>query len=224
CRRDRRPRAARRCPDPRPPRPSWTARPCGSSRSPACGAPPGRAPRATSPWRQSGGGSPPPAPPGRAAPAGPGGTPADRAGLPAAARRAGPRTPERRVAPRRRRLVQGAHHRRGPAVILAVAAVAHPAVVGERSLLGGLPVGGAVPRQHILGELGEPEAAERRHGAGEAALDHLGAEPQRLENLGAAIRRQRGDAHLREHLEEPLLGGGPEAAAALVARQGARGL
>src|SRR2546422_3483675 len=42
---------------------------------------------------------------------------------------------------------------------------------------------GTLARQHVLGDLGEADPADRRDRAGEAAVDHLCAEPQGLEDL-----------------------------------------
>ena len=102
------------------------------------------------------------------------------------------------------------HQRGRPPVVLAVAAIAHAPMVGQGVGRRGLRVGRALARQHVLGDLGEPDPADRRHRAGEATVDHLGTEAQGLEDLGAAVRRERGDAHLGKDLEQPLLGRGAE--------------
>ena len=113
---------------------------------------------------------------------------------------------------RRDRGVHRPHQLGRPAVIFAVPAIAHPPVVGQHRLRGGLDRGirRSLPRQHILGDLGEADAADGRRGPGEAAVDHFGTEPERLEDLGAAVGRQRRDPHLREDLAETRLGGGAE--------------
>ena len=54
-------------------------------------------------------------------------------------------------------------------------------------------------------QLREPDAAEPRRGAGEVPVDERAVEAHRLEDLRAAVRLQRGDAHLGHHLEQPLL-------------------
>src|SRR5206468_1254156 len=107
-------------------------------------------------------------------------------------------------------------------VVLAVAAVAHPPVIGKRALrrvdIPPLPVRGLVPGHDVFDELREAHAADARDGPREAGVDHLRAEPERLEDLGAAVRGERGDAYLRQHLEEALLRGRAELAASLLGR------
>src|SRR3989442_8924194 len=100
---------------------------------------------------------------------------------------------------------------------LAVAAVAHPPVIGERALrrVAIPPVRGLVPGHDVFGDLREAHAAEARDGPREACVDHLRAQPERLEDLGAAVRGQRRDAHLRQHLEQALLRGRAELEARL---------
>jgi hypothetical protein len=61
--------------------------------------------------------------------------------------------------------------------------------------------------ERVGADLVEAEAADARGRAGEAADDDLGVEAERLEDLGAAVARDRRDAHLRHDLEQPLLGG-----------------
>src|SRR5881628_1133305 len=106
-----------------------------------------------------------------------------------------------------------------PAVILTVAAVAHPPMV-RQDRLGIRDVGicGSVAGQDVLGDLGEPDPADRRDRARKAAVDHLGPEPQCLEDLGAAVRRERRDPHLLQDLEETGLGRGAEPEARVVLR------
>ena len=50
----------------------------------------------------------------------------------------------------------------------------------------------------------EADAADAADGAGEVAVDELLAEPDRLEDLGAGVRRHRRHAHLRHHLQDAL--------------------
>src|SRR6059058_510199 len=116
--------------------------------------------------------------------------------------------------------LQRRDQRRRPAVVLAVAAVAHPPVIGERALrrVAIPPVRGLVPGHDVFGDLREAHAADARDGPREAGVDHLRAQPERLEDLGAAVRGERGDAHLRQHLEEALLRGRAELAASLLGR------
>ena len=104
------------------------------------------------------------------------------------------------------RLLERHDDRRRPAVVLAVLAEAHPPVVGQggRRLLRRRERR-AMPGEHILGDLLEPDASDRRRRAVEAGRDHLVAQAEDLEDLSAAVRGQGGDAHLREDLEQALL-------------------
>ena len=63
----------------------------------------------------------------------------------------------------------------------------------------------AMTRQHILCQLAESDATNRRRGTGKAAIDHIRTKPQRLEHLRPAIRRERRDSHFGENLEQPFL-------------------
>ena len=54
------------------------------------------------------------------------------------------------------------------------------------------------------GELSVADAADARGGAGEVAVDELGREADGLEDLRAAVRRDRRDAHLRDRLQQAL--------------------
>jgi len=58
-----------------------------------------------------------------------------------------------------------------------------------------------VARQVVLGDAAEPEVL----GSGERGLDQLLAQADRLEDLRAAVRVERGDAHLGHRLEDALL-------------------
>ena len=50
----------------------------------------------------------------------------------------------------------------------------------------------------------QSDAAELVRGAGEVLVDHVVAQAERLEHLRAGVGRDRGDAHLRHHLEDAL--------------------
>ncbi len=65
-------------------------------------------------------------------------------------------------------------------------------------------VGQAVPRRHLGGQHGEPDAADAARGAGEVLVDHGAVEADRLEDLGAGVGGHGRDAHLRHHLEHAL--------------------
>mmetsp|Transcript_9721 Transcript_9721/g.24003 ORF Transcript_9721/g.24003 Transcript_9721/m.24003 type:complete len:251 (+) Transcript_9721:3487-4239(+) len=54
-------------------------------------------------------------------------------------------------------------------------------------------------------QLCEPDPLHATRRATETLPHHVRVQPQRLENLGALIRCQRGDAHLGKHLEHPVL-------------------
>ena len=158
------------CAGPRRPRPSWSGRPSGSSRWRAWRAPPARARRATSPRRRSAGGSPRPARPRRAARRRPARTASEvaRARRPARGRSSPGSRRRPRAASRLHRLLQRHDDRRRPAVVLALLAEADPPMVGQRDGLLRRRVRGAVPRQHVLGDLLESDPADGRRGAGEA--------------------------------------------------------
>ena len=91
-------------------------------------------------------------------------------------------------------------------VPLVVLAVAPPGVEPDhrqqRVAVAG--VGPRVAREHVAREALGADAADARRGAGEVALDELRREADGLEDLGAAVRRDRRDPHLRQRLEEPL--------------------
>ena len=98
---------------------------------------------------------------------------------------------------------------RVPHVVLAVAAP----VVGAAGVeleAGGelrLRVCRAVAAEHVGFDGVGPDAADPRRGPREVAVDELLAEPDRLEDLRAAIAVERGDAHLGDDLEQSLVGG-----------------
>ena len=95
-------------------------------------------------------------------------------------------------------------------VVLALAAplvLAADLELAVGPLLGAVGVGGAVTGGDLGRELVEADAAEPAGGAGEVLVDELLAEPDRLEDLRAGVRRDGRDAHLRHHLEDALAGG-----------------
>ena len=69
----------------------------------------------------------------------------------------------------------------------------------EGRLRRGQPLG--MQRQHLLTEVGEGRATDRRWRSGEAEVDHAGIEPEDFENLRPLVAVERRDAHLGEHLE-----------------------
>ena len=64
--------------------------------------------------------------------------------------------------------------------------------------------GGFVPAQGFLGNLGQANAFDRGRCAGEIFFDKGGGEPDRIENLRAAIGLIGGDAHFGHHLHHTL--------------------
>ena len=65
-------------------------------------------------------------------------------------------------------------------------------------------VGAGVPGERLLGERLDADAADARRRAGEVPLDELGREAEDLEDLRAAVGRDRRDAHLRHRLQQTL--------------------
>src|SRR5690606_27067620 len=65
-------------------------------------------------------------------------------------------------------------------------------------------VGTAVAAGDLLGQLVEADPAEAAGGAGEAPVDQLGPEADRLEDLGPGVGRGGRDAHLGHHLQDAL--------------------
>ena len=91
--------------------------------------------------------------------------------------------------------------RRAVAAPLVLAAGPEPLVGADRGILRvgvGVP-GGVLGRDHV-----EPDAAELGLGAGEVAVDEVLRQADRLEDLGAGVRRDRRDAHLRHDLQHAL--------------------
>ncbi len=76
------------------------------------------------------------------------------------------------------------------------------AALAELDVAGVLQARRPRPVERLALELGEADAADRRVRPGEAELDHLGREPDDVEDLGAAVRRDVGDAHLGHDLED----------------------
>src|SRR6185369_7309023 len=62
-----------------------------------------------------------------------------------------------------------------------------------------------VPRERLAEHVAEPEPSGVRRDAAEPRVDEVLREPDALDDLRAAIRLHRRDAHLREHLEQALL-------------------
>ena len=69
----------------------------------------------------------------------------------------------------------------------------------------GVAEGIAMPAHAFLGDLGEADAFDAGGGAGEIFGDEIGLQPDRVEDLRAAIGLVGGDAHLGHHLEDALV-------------------
>ena len=94
----------------------------------------------------------------------------------------------------------------------------------RQQLVVGAGVGARVTRERVPRRARRsPIAADARRRAGEVALDELGREPDRLEDLRAAVRRDRRDAHLRDRLQQPLADRLQRARSRLLARQSRAG-
>ena len=65
--------------------------------------------------------------------------------------------------------------------------------------------------QRVLGQGGEAEAADDGGGTGQAGVDDLVGQAERLEDLGAAVAVDGGDAHLGGDLEDAVLQRRPQA-------------
>ncbi len=61
-----------------------------------------------------------------------------------------------------------------------------------------------VPVDRLLRQRAQIDAADPRRGAGEVAIDDVRRQPDGLEDLGAGVRRDRRDPHLRDRLEQAL--------------------
>ena len=104
------------------------------------------------------------------------------------------------------RVLQRADRRRRPHVILAAHPVGIFAADVERVLVDrGVAEGVAVTAHRLLRDLVEADALDAGRGAGEEGLDEIRAQPDRVENLRAAIGLIGRDAHLGHHLEQPLV-------------------
>ena len=68
----------------------------------------------------------------------------------------------------------------------------------------GARIGMFVAAQRFFGDRLDADALDAAGRAGEKLLNEFAVEPDRLENLCAAIAVLRGDAHLGHHLEQPL--------------------
>ena len=110
-----------------------------------------------------------------------------------------------------RRNLQVGDGLRIPHVGVAVAAPVEVAGVGkygQRHGLCGIRVGDGeadrVAALHLVGEHVETDALHAARGARETAFDHVVGQPHRLEDLGALVRLQGGDAHLGHHFQHAL--------------------
>src|ERR1041384_3548036 len=62
----------------------------------------------------------------------------------------------------------------------------------------------SVPGRHLLVYLGETDPAHAAAGTGEVPLDEAGIEADRLEDLCAAVGRDRRDSHFGHDLQDAL--------------------
>ena len=90
-------------------------------------------------------------------------------------------------------------------VLAAHAELIFTAHVERRAIDRNIAEGIAMPAHRLLGDLGKPHAFDARCGAGEIFRDEIRLEPDRVEDLRAAIGLIGGDAHLGHHLEDPLV-------------------
>jgi hypothetical protein len=67
------------------------------------------------------------------------------------------------------------------------------------------PCGCSMPAQDLPLQLGEPDTGDSCRRAGQAEIDDVPGEADRLEKLSAAIRRHVGDAHLGQDLQHAVL-------------------
>ena len=113
-------------------------------------------------------------------------------------------------------LVERGHDLRARRVRLASLSMLEEARVLERR-----PVrrGRNLPLANVPLQLGETDAAEWARGSPEAAVDNLLREPDRVEELGAAVARHVRDPHLRHHLHDAVLDRGAKPALRLVGRR-----
>ena len=95
-------------------------------------------------------------------------------------------------------------------VVLALATPLVLAADGElavRELARALGVRELVPARDLAGDDVEVDALDPRRGAGEVLVDEALLQPDGLEDLGAGVGGDGGDAHLRHHLEDALARG-----------------
>ena len=74
--------------------------------------------------------------------------------------------------------------------------------VRERDAVG--RIGRQMPPADLLGQLGQPDAAQLAGRSGEVAVDQIAGQAERLEDLGAGVGGDGRDAHLAHHLEHAL--------------------
>ena len=74
-------------------------------------------------------------------------------------------------------------------------------------LVGPVQVGQLMPRSDVGGDVVEVDAAHRAAQPGEVLVEHGLRDTDRLEQLRAGVGGDRGDAHLRHHLQHALAGG-----------------
>src|SRR6185437_3090289 len=93
-----------------------------------------------------------------------------------------------------------------PHVVLAVATPRIDATHRQKVLLrgGAHPPGARMALQGLDREHLQADTTDARGGAGEVAVDQLPLEPDGLEDLGATVGLDRGDAHLGDRLQEAL--------------------
>ena len=114
---------------------------------------------------------------------------------------------EDRVLPGAGRVLQLEHRVRVEQVVLALAAplvLAADLEFAMRPLVGPVQVGQRVPGGDVVGDVVEVDAAGRAGQPGEVLVEHLLADADGLEQLGAGVGRQRRDAHLGHHLQHAL--------------------
>ena len=76
-----------------------------------------------------------------------------------------------------------------------------------RTLVGPIQVGQLVADGDVGGDVVEVDPAHRAVQAGEVLIEHRLRDTDGLEQLGAGVGGDRGDAHLRHHLQHTLAGG-----------------
>ncbi len=103
------------------------------------------------------------------------------------------------------RVLQESDRVRVPLPVLTVAAPrVEPEHGQQRVVCVAVAVRPCVPGERVAGEHVDPDAADPRGRSGEVALHELGRESDGLEDLRAAVGRDRRDPHLGEHLEQAL--------------------